>query len=101
VSHILDTNSFIDHLRRGAASNITARIISASPGSVYLCSVVVAELYYGAMHSGPLHQAANLTLLAKLRQQFVSLPFDDHAAEEYGKFGRTWPRWELLLGQTI
>jgi tRNA(fMet)-specific endonuclease VapC len=31
------------------------------------------------------HQAANLSLIAALRLQFVSLPFDDRAAEEYGK----------------
>ena len=37
------------------------------------------------MYSGPAHQAANLALIATLRQQFVSLPFDDRAAEEYGK----------------
>src|SRR5437016_13074261 len=37
------------------------------------------------MHSGAAHQVANLALLARLRQQFVSLPFDDRAAEEYGK----------------
>src|SRR5262249_44657288 len=55
------------------------------PGSVYLCSIVLAELYYGAMHSGLVHQAANLALIEKLRQDFVSLPFDDEAAEEYGK----------------
>jgi predicted nucleic acid-binding protein len=43
VSHLLDTNSFIDHLRRGLASNVTARLAAAPPGSVYLCSVVLAE----------------------------------------------------------
>ena len=85
MSHLLDTNSFIHHLRRGPASNVTARLAAAPPGSVYLCSVVLAELVYGAIHSGPAHQASNLALLGKLRQQFVSLPFDDRAAEEYGK----------------
>ena len=85
MSHLLDTNSFIDHLRRGPASKVTARLASAPPGSVYLCSVVLAELFYGAVHSGAAHQAANLVLIANLRQQFVSLPFDDRAAEEYGK----------------
>jgi tRNA(fMet)-specific endonuclease VapC len=85
VSHLLDSNSFIDHIRRGLASNVTHRLTVASPGTVYLCSVVLAELFYGAMHSRVTHQAANLVLLAKLRQKFVSLPFDDRAAEEYGK----------------
>jgi tRNA(fMet)-specific endonuclease VapC len=85
VSHLLDTNSWIDHLRRGPASKVTAKLAAAPPGSVYGCSVVLAELFYGALHSGAAHQASNLALLAKVRQQFVSLPFDDRAAEEYGK----------------
>ena len=85
MSHLLDTNSFIDHLRLGAGSKVTAKIAVAPPGSVHLCSVVLAELFYGAMHSGVKYRAANLGLHAKLQQQFASLPFDDRAAEEYGK----------------
>lgn len=85
MSHLLDTNSFVDHLRRGPASNVTAKILAAPPGSIFLCSVVLAELLYGALHSRATHQAANLALIDALRRQFPSLPFDDHAAEEYGK----------------
>jgi tRNA(fMet)-specific endonuclease VapC len=85
VSHLLDTNSFVDHLRRGSTSNVTAKLLDAPPGSIYLCSVVLAELLYGALHSHSAYRAANLALVATLRQQFVSLPFDDRAAEEYGK----------------
>jgi tRNA(fMet)-specific endonuclease VapC len=85
VSHLLDTNAFIHHLRRGPASNVTARLAAAPPGGVFLCSVVLGELIYGAMHSGPAHQAPNLALIARLRHQFMSLPFDDRAAEEYGE----------------
>jgi Predicted nucleic acid-binding protein, contains PIN domain len=85
MSHILDSNSFIHHLRFGPASNVTKCMLAAPPGSIYLCSVVLGELLYGALHSGQVHQAANLALVTSLRQQFVSLPFDDRAAEEYGK----------------
>ena len=85
MTHLLDTNAWVDHLRRGPASKVTARLAAAPPGSVYLCSLVVGELIYGAFHSGPAHRAGNLALIASLRQQFVSLPFDDRAAEEYGK----------------
>lgn len=85
MSHLLDTNSFVEHLRRGPASNVTARLVVAPPGSVYLCSVVLAELLFGAMNSPPAHRAANQALVARIRQDFVSLPFDDRAAEEYGK----------------
>jgi tRNA(fMet)-specific endonuclease VapC len=54
-------------------------------GSVLLCSVVLAELIYGAHHGGAAHQAANLALIASLRHLFASRPFDDRAAEEYGE----------------
>jgi len=85
VKYLLDTNSFVDHLRRGPASNVTTKLAGTPPGSVCLCAVVLAELFYGAMRSGPAYQAANLALLAGLRRQFVSPPFDDRSAEEYGK----------------
>ena len=51
MTHLLDTNSCVDHLRRGLASNITAKLGAAVAGSVVLCSVVVAELLYGAHRS--------------------------------------------------
>ncbi|HKA08614.1 MAG TPA: type II toxin-antitoxin system VapC family toxin [Gemmataceae bacterium] len=85
MSHLLDTNTIVDHLRRGAASKVTARLKAAPAGSVFLCSVVVGELVYGAHISGQSHQAANLSLVAGLQSRYVSLPFDDRAAAEYGK----------------
>jgi hypothetical protein len=39
----LDTNSCVDHLRRGQSSNITGKLAAAVPGNVVLSSVVVAE----------------------------------------------------------
>jgi tRNA(fMet)-specific endonuclease VapC len=85
VIWLLDTNSWVDHLRRGPTSKVTARLVATSPGSIYLCSLVVGELIYGALHSQARHRTNNLALVAALRRQFVSLPFDDRAAEEYGK----------------
>ncbi len=85
MSHLLDTNAFVDHLRRGPASEVTAKLLAAPPGTVYLCTVVLAELVYGAVRSGPAHEAANRALIAGLRSQFPTVPFDEQAAEEYGK----------------
>lgn len=84
MSHLLDTNSWVDYLRRGSASNITTRLLAAQPGTIHLCSIVLAELYYGAKHSGPIHSANNLALVETIRQQYPSLPFVDRAAETYG-----------------
>ncbi len=85
MSHLLDTNAFVDHLRRGPRSNVTARLLAAPPGSVYLCSIFLGELIYGAVRSGPAHEAANRTLIAGLRATFATVPFDDAAAEVYGQ----------------
>jgi tRNA(fMet)-specific endonuclease VapC len=83
VTHLLDTNSCVDHLRHGQTSKITTRLAVAAPGSVGLCSVVVVELLYGAHRS--IHKAKTLLQVQAFCHQFQSLPFDDRAAEEYGR----------------
>jgi hypothetical protein len=44
---------------------------STNPADISLCTVVLAELIYGALHSGPAHSQSNLAKIAALRQQFV------------------------------
>lgn len=51
-------------------------------GSLHLCSVVKAELLYGARKSQ--HVASNLARLGSFFAELPSLPFDDQAAEHYG-----------------
>ncbi len=85
MSYLLDTNSFVEYLRQGPSSKVAARVATAPPLSIYLCSVVLGELLYGVHHAPPQHQAAGFALIGQLRIEFRSLPFDDRAAEEYGK----------------
>jgi tRNA(fMet)-specific endonuclease VapC len=83
LTHLLDTNSCINHLRLGQASNVTTKLASAAPGTIVLCSIVVAELLYGAHRS-----ARKMQTLIEVRNfcsQFQSLAFDDPAAEQYGE----------------
>jgi tRNA(fMet)-specific endonuclease VapC len=81
LTHLLDTNSCVVYLRRGSSSTIAARLASATPGSVALCSVVVAELLYGAERSNqPVKTVAEVRNFCR---PFVSLAFDDRAAEQY------------------
>jgi tRNA(fMet)-specific endonuclease VapC len=82
VSYLLDTNACVDHLRRGPASKVTTKLASAAPGSVWLCSVVVAELLFGAHRSAK--KAQSLGQVLTFCAGFVSIPFDDRAASEYG-----------------
>ncbi|HMF11890.1 MAG TPA: type II toxin-antitoxin system VapC family toxin, partial [Gemmataceae bacterium] len=82
VIYLLDTNAWIAYLRQNSQV-LVQRLQQEPPSDVGLCSVVLGELWYGAVRSGPVHLAANFALIARLRQQFISLPFDDPAAEEY------------------
>ena len=84
MKYLLDSNAWIAYLRQSHA-NLIQRLQREAPADIVLCSVVLGELYYGAERSGPSHRTSNHALLAKLRKDFVSLPFTDAAAEEYGR----------------
>ena len=58
------------------------RLLEHSPGSVRLCSVVKAELHFGAQNSSRL--AENLQRVEYFCRAFESLPFDDESARHYG-----------------
>lgn len=83
MTHLLDTNSCVEQLRRGPASIVAARLARATPGDVVLCSVVIAELLYGASRSAQLSR--NLAQVRTFCSAFASLPFDDRAADQYGE----------------
>jgi tRNA(fMet)-specific endonuclease VapC len=80
--YLLDTDTCAAFLRNRHPL-VVQRIQARRPDELRLCSVVVAELYYGAYHSP--RAAANLALLARFLPLFISLPFDDRAAEVYGR----------------
>lgn len=77
-----DTNVWIAYLNPGD-SPVKANVRSQRPTDIAFCSVVKAELLFGAYRS--LRLEANLKLLNTLFQQFPSLSFDDAAAEDYGR----------------
>lgn len=81
MRYLLDTNACI-RLINGVSAPLTARLQALSPADVGLCSVVKAELLYGARKSA--RAAENLRLLERFFTPFASLPFDDACAEEYG-----------------
>ncbi len=81
MSYLLDTNICIA-LLKGTDRGAIARLRAADPAQVFLCSVVKAELLYGARKSRQVE--SNLALLGKFFGPFESLPFDDRCAELYG-----------------
>ena len=78
---LLDTNVCI-RILNGSSPAVAARLQATNPAEVRLCSVVKAELLYGARKSKRVDD--NLRLLRRFFMPFVSLPFDDRCAEEAG-----------------
>ena len=80
--YLLDTNAWIGYLN-GCSLAIANRIATTGLSNLRLCSVVVAELAFGA-HKGT-KTAENLRVLDNLQRNLISLPFDDGAALVYGR----------------
>jgi tRNA(fMet)-specific endonuclease VapC len=81
VSWLLDTNICIAFLN-GSEPAIRDRLLALPASEVYLCSVVKAELLYGARHGYRVEE--NLRTLEHFFEPFSSLPFDDEGAARYG-----------------
>ena len=82
MNYLLDTNACIAFLRQ-RESLIKRKLATIGFHSVVLCAPVKAELYYGAQRSAK--PEANQRILTEFFANFVSLPFNDQAAEEYGR----------------
>ena len=82
TAYLLDTNACVRFLN-GRAPGVMRRLALISDEDVVTCSVVKAELFHGAMKStNPVRTLADqIAFLSRFR----SLPFDDRAAEVYGR----------------
>ncbi|MDP1636287.1 MAG: type II toxin-antitoxin system VapC family toxin [Gallionellaceae bacterium] len=80
--YLLDTNVCI-HLLNEKHSRVTQNFRQHSPADIVLCSVVKAELLYGARRSQRME--SNLQLLKAFFAPLQSLPFDDECAEHFGQ----------------
>ena len=79
--YLLDTNTCIQFLN-GTSEAIRRQIEGLAARDIALCSVVKAELVYGALKSQ--RPERNLARLRSFFSRFASMPFDDSAAEIYG-----------------
>jgi tRNA(fMet)-specific endonuclease VapC len=82
MNFLFDTNACIAYLNNHL-SPIRRKLEQLSPSQVFVCSVVKAELFYGAMKSQ--NPAQTLAKQEVFLNQFVSLPFDDEAAKIFGE----------------
>ncbi|MGH9835904.1 MAG: type II toxin-antitoxin system VapC family toxin [Blastocatellia bacterium] len=82
MTYLLDTNVCI-RLLNNSSPKAAQRLASVNPLEVFICSIVKAELFYGAYKSQK--KATNLTNVNAFCSQFISLPFDDPASEISGR----------------
>lgn len=78
MKYLLDTNTCIRYLNR-RSPNIIQKLSNLSREEIAVCSVVKAELFYGAMRSQ--QPQRTLERQREFLDYFVSLPFADRAAE--------------------
>ncbi|WP_026730880.1 type II toxin-antitoxin system tRNA(fMet)-specific endonuclease VapC [Fischerella sp. PCC 9605] len=81
MRYLLDTNVCIRYLN-GRSVAIRERLQATRVADIAVCSIVKAELFYGAMRSN--HPERTLARQQQFLNLFVSLPFDDAAAIIYG-----------------
>jgi tRNA(fMet)-specific endonuclease VapC len=80
--YLLDANACIRYLN-GRAIGVRNRLQTIARHQVAVCSVVKAEMYAGAARSTAPERS--LARQQAFLSQFTSLPFDDRAAEVYGR----------------
>jgi tRNA(fMet)-specific endonuclease VapC len=82
MPYLLDTNVWIVFLR-GRNALLRQRVLAHPIGHLRLCSVVKAELIGGTLRSR--RPAAERAKVDAFVQPYVSLPFDDVAAEVFAR----------------
>lgn len=79
MRYLLDTNVCARYLN-GKSPAIRQRLRSTNVKDIAVCSVVKAELFYGAMKSN--NPERTLARQQQFLNLFVSLPFDDVTSRE-------------------
>jgi tRNA(fMet)-specific endonuclease VapC len=81
MNYLFDTNVCIIYLK-GRSLSLKQRLEAIPVQEIAVCSIVKAELCFGAMKST--NSERNFALQQTFLAQFVSLPFDDLAATTFG-----------------
>lgn len=95
MKYLLDTNACITYLNV-PNSSVARTLQTLQPTDVVVCSVVRAELIYGA-HRNP-NPARALATTQQFLSRFVSLPFNDAAADVYGRIRADLATQGMMIG---
>jgi tRNA(fMet)-specific endonuclease VapC len=80
--YLLDTNTCIRYINGRSPQLRTKFLTISGDDDIAVCSIVKAELYYGAAKSD--NSVRTLAKQQEFLNRFVSLPFEDKAAAVYG-----------------
>ena len=95
MTWLLDTNACIRYLN-GRSPALRAKFDATDSTQIRVCSVVKAELFFGAAQAhDPAKTLANQRLFLS---RFPSLPFDDSAAEAYAQIRSDLTGRGLVIG---
>lgn len=95
ASYLLDSNTIIAGIR-GEPPSLLNRLASLALSRLYMSALVRAELLYGAEKS---HSTAKArATLAVFVDGFEPLPFDDAAAQAYGRIRAALERKGATIG---
>jgi len=82
MKYLLDTNVIAIYINRRVLK-LRTKLDSTPVDELGVCSIVKAELFTGSLKS---NQAESIRQLQQaLIDRYLSLPFDDHAAEYYAR----------------
>jgi tRNA(fMet)-specific endonuclease VapC len=82
MTYLLDANTCIRYLN-GRSLSVVTRVAATSPDQIVLCSVVKGEMWFGARRSAD--PAGNRARQDEFFAQFVTLSYDDAAADHYSR----------------
>src|SRR4051812_30706745 len=95
MKYILDTNICIGIIN-GKEPALREKIKSKVKDDIVICSIIKAELLYGAKKSQ--QRAKNEHRLSVLFSEIRSLPFDDESAEHYGTLRTLMEQAGIVIG---
>ena len=96
MTHLLDTNVCVNHLRGRDGDALVRRLAVMHRSRLVICSVVRAELVTGALKSRDPNRS--LADVAQFVALFPSAPFDDDAADAYGQVRADLERDGMKIG---
>lgn len=97
MRYLLDTNAWIAAMR-GTSKSIQRELTSRPASDIVLCSVVLAELWFGVCRGHLAHRLKNEVLVQQLRGAYLSVPFDDAAALDCAELRATLTAAGNMIG---